>query len=288
MIRTILVPMGGSQSDDAVLPLALATGRRLGAHLDFYHLRLGAADAVPYVPHAEFLIGDALTDAFEAIGRQAAERSVAASDRFRRLCAEETLRAAEPGTYPAGFSVGWVEEQGPLPGALLQRARHADLTIVGRRRQIDGLPGDLLERLLLESGRPLLIAGDEPPTDGTVVAVAWKEGPSAARALGAAMPFLVTADRIILLAAEEERAPDAAALNGLARQLAWHGIAPACRILPGDGGSAADRLLAAARGESASLLVMGGYGHSRAREWVFGGVTQAVLAAAGLPVLLLH
>ena len=73
----------------------------------------------------------------------------------------------------------------------------------------------------------------------------------------------------------------------LVRNLAWHGLRTSKQILhPGDR-SAVETLLAAAQ-EVASLLVMGGYGHSRVREWIFGGFTQRVLEDAPLPVLLAH
>ena len=71
------------------------------------------------------------------------------------------------------------------------------------------------------------------------------------------------------------------------RNLAWHDVAATTlRLTPGPEG-AAEALLTAA-GERADLLVMGGYGHSRLREWVFGGVTERVLGNAPLPVLMMH
>jgi len=60
------------------------------------------------------------------------------------------------------------------------------------------------------------------------------------------------------------------------------------RILPEPGAQGgAETLLAAAR-EQAALLVMGGYGHSRLREWIFGGFTERILRAAEIPVLIAH
>jgi nucleotide-binding universal stress UspA family protein len=57
--------------------------------------------------------------------------------------------------------------------------------------------------------------------------------------------------------------------------------------LPSSSGGAAETLLAAAQQRSA-LLVMGGYGHSRVREWIFGGVTERVLRSSPIPVLMMH
>jgi nucleotide-binding universal stress UspA family protein len=83
---------------------------------------------------------------------------------------------------------------------------------------------------------------------------------------------------------EEDRHADA---ERLVSYLAWHGIkAVAQRLAPGPDG-AAETLLAAASAK-AGLLVMGGYGHTRLREWVFGGFTQLALADAPLAILIAH
>jgi hypothetical protein len=100
------------------------------------------------------------------------------------------------------------------------------------------------------------------------------------------MPFLTRTKEIVVLTVEEEEGrPDDA--DRLARSLAWHGLAATVeRLTPGAHG-AAETLLAAVS-TKAGLLVMGGYGHSRIGEWVFGGFTQRVLADAPLPVLIAH
>ena len=84
--------------------------------------------------------------------------------------------------------------------------------------------------------------------------------------------------------AEDERPTDG---DRLARSLAWHGFSGNARTITPDGQEPAQALLAAAR-DNAQLLVMGGHGHSRLREWIFGGFTQRVLVEAPLPVLIVH
>ena len=66
-----------------------------------------------------------------------------------------------------------------------------------------------------------------------------------------------------------------AGLTDLARQLAWHGVKTKIEFVPGTVGATGERLMAIARSYDANLLVMGAYGHSRARESVFGGFTSA-------------
>jgi nucleotide-binding universal stress UspA family protein len=152
----------------------------------------------------------------------------------------------------------------------------------------DALARSTLEALLLETGRPLLIpAAATPPADfADHIAIAWKPTPQAARAVAFAMPLLAQAAKITILSVEEDdsRRDEAARL---VRYLGWHGItANINRITAGSEGAPAT-LLTAAKARS-GLLVMGGYGHTRLREWVFGGFTQGALDYAELPVLMAH
>jgi hypothetical protein len=83
-------------------------------------------------------------------------------------------------------------------------ARRNDLVVVGRAKTANGLPADFLEQLLMGCGRPVLIAGSapEPMPTGTIM-VCWKEAAEAARAVNAAMPFLVHAKRVVIVSVAE-------------------------------------------------------------------------------------
>jgi nucleotide-binding universal stress UspA family protein len=100
------------------------------------------------------------------------------------------------------------------------------------------------------------------------------------------MPLIARAKNVVVLCVEENNGQDDEA-DRLVRNLAWHGISATIqRLKPGADGAAAALLAAAAK--TAGLLVMGGYGHTRLREWVFGGFTQRALADAQLPILMVH
>jgi nucleotide-binding universal stress UspA family protein len=141
---------------------------------------------------------------------------------------------------------------------------------------------------LLESGRPLLIPPAAPLSAvPETIAIAWKPTTQASRAITGAIPFLSIAKQIVILTvAEDQRAPQEEAGRLLAA-LRWHDVPISMQLLQPNGRSAADTLLAAAA-EHAALLVMGGYGHSRLREWIFGGFTLRVLRGAEVPVLMMH
>ena len=163
----------------------------------------------------------------------------------------------------------------------------ADLIVARRGTGEDTLARSTLETVLLDTGRPILIpAAAAMPESFERIAIAWKPTPQAARAVAFAMPFLTRAKQIAVVTVEE-KAEEGSDADRLARNLTWHGLAATTeRLAPGPEGAAAT-LLAGLEGR-ADLLVMGGYGHSRLREWVFGGFTQQVLADAPLPVLLAH
>ena len=120
------------------------------------------------------------------------------------------------------------------------------------------------------------------------VVIAWKSTPETARAVTAAMPFLSLAKQVVIMTvAEDETTIEEEGAASLMAHLCWDGFAASVRRLePGTEG-AAETLLAAAR-EQAALLVMDGYGHSRLREWIFGGFTQRILRDAQVPVLIAH
>jgi nucleotide-binding universal stress UspA family protein len=126
-------------------------------------------------------------------------------------------------------------------------------------------------------------------SEGGAVIVGWKETPEAARALGAAMPILKNARRVVLAAVTDgEPAPTARAAENVARQLTWHGIHAETQLIEAGRRSVAELLHDAAEAAHADLLVVGAYGHSRVRELIFGGVTEALLDGASLPIFLAH
>lgn len=285
MIKTILVAATGNESDAATLAAALAIGRPFAAHLDVLHVRLDAVSVA--VAMSTDAGSGALTEGIiEQFERDAREREAKARDIFNRFCTGAALpeTAAPAG---AGPTAEWHVETGEEPRWMATYGVASDLIVTPRPTGDDVAARSVVETVLLETGRPLVIPASAPMRGNFErIAIAWKPTPQAARAVGAAMPFLARAKEVVVITVEE---PEAAhpETDRLVRSLLWHGIAATTVPLnPGQAGTAAT-LLAAAH-DRADLLVMGGYGHSRLREWVFGGVTQLVLADAPLPVLITH
>jgi nucleotide-binding universal stress UspA family protein len=189
----------------------------------------------------------------------------------------------------------WAEiETEDFETALFERALLADLLVLGQTDPEDQsagmVPTGFVAKLITDSGKPALVlpyAGNFEGV-GHNVLVAWKPTREAARAATAALPWLRQAGSIHIACSaavlDSQRVGNGAfeswlRLNGVAAPLVAH------RLPDAEVGSA---LLSVAADTDADLLVMGCYGHSRAREWVLGGVTRTVLESMTLPVLMAH
>jgi len=287
-MKSIFVPAGGSESDEIGFETALAIAKSVGAHLEFFHAIVDPREAVHWQRHADLGSMEAIQETMYRLRLQSDARTTAARTRFHQFCERHHLPIADLAGATSGVSVNWREESGDAEG-LVFRARHHDLVVIGRPAGPTGLPPDLLERMLIGCGKPLLIPAAAPPASpvGPVI-VCWKETPEAARAVTAALPLLVRAERVVLAGVEEKDPSLKDGLAALSRQLLWHGIAATIEYIPAKPHPVHALLMDFARSLRADLLVMGGYGHNRLRETIFGGVTRAVLAAADIRVLMIH
>jgi nucleotide-binding universal stress UspA family protein len=287
MIKTVLVPATGSDTDTAVFTSALAVARAFIAHIDFLHVRADAA-ALAASMAAEGGGAAMMSGVADRIQQEAGQREAKAKQLFQGFCAREGLTLGDASPGQPGPSARWVREIGDEPYWVTEYGRAADLLVIGRPVGSEGGALDTIERALLESGRPVLI----PPTASIAalpetIVIAWKAAPEAARTVAAAMPLLVMAKQVLLLTVAEEKGASGEESERLVTNLRRHGIqVSAGHLRPGAHG-AAETLLAAAR-EHAALVVMGAYGHSRLHEWIFGGFTQHALRGAEVPVLLMH
>lgn len=172
-------------------------------------------------------------------------------------------------------------------------ARHFDLSIVGQSED-DGPDNDLIiEAALFNTGRPVLVV----PMIQTAglkldrVLCCWDGSRGAARAVNDAIPFLKKAKVVEVFSVANERERDAQdTVRGveIADHLARHGVKVEIETLPAPDIDVANTILSHVADISADLMVMGGYGHSRFREFVLGGVTREILQSMTLPVLMSH
>jgi nucleotide-binding universal stress UspA family protein len=288
MIKTILVPASGTDTDSVVFATALAAARPFGAHLEFFHLRVSSGAALQYIPHVGFARGKALHNALQELHKEAEQRSNAAERHIRGFCQLHNIAVVDCPPAMNEVSASWHEERGGGEEPFIMRARLHDLVVMGRFTRPNGLPPDLLRLVLLESGRPILIAGPRAPRtlSGTAM-ICWKAAREPARAVTAAMPLLRAAERVVVTAIDEGGI-SADGASGLARQLAWHGISAEMQTVKADARPIAELLALAAQGCKADFLVMGGYSSGPLKQELFGGCTRSMLEHAEVPVFLLH
>jgi nucleotide-binding universal stress UspA family protein len=288
-MKSFLVPVGGAGSDECVLETALAAARPFAAHLNFLHVHVSAGQAAVHSPHADFATGPALRETLAELEHEAKVRTRTAEQHVRDFFARSQVAMAEPGKVNGAVTASWRVEQDDALRRIVFHARHNDLIIAGRAKKPNGLPPDFVESVLIDCGRPVLLASAAPRQSltGTIL-VCWKESAEAARAFAAATPLLRNAGRAIFASVAETNDGAAESMQGIARQCALSGIAAETRLIAPSGRSPEVALAAAAKEYEADLVVMGAYGHSRMREPLFGGCTRAFISHAEQPVLLMH
>jgi nucleotide-binding universal stress UspA family protein len=215
---------------------------------------------------------------------------IAAENKRSRETAEAVCQAIKNDPRFAGASTDMIHGELPvLRRTMASRARLHAFTVTEA-----GVPGDLMqsaivETLLFESGRPVLVVPrghGEALAPGTVL-IAWDGGETAARATWNALPLLAHAKRAVIVSVTGEKDLGGRLLGtDIAKTLASTGIDVEARTLPLAKPTVAEVLTSTAREIGAGLIVVGAYGHSRWREFVFGGVTRALLRDSQLPLLM--
>jgi len=288
-MKAILASLTGLPGDHAALKTAALVARAHDAHIDALHVYMGI-DAI------QALIGvdpstsrDRMAAISSQLAQEESERRANARVAFDEICLRQDLpTAAAPHPHGSGPTAALVDVDSLALSETARRARYYDLVVMARERAL--LPSRI-PTVLLEAGRPVLVAPPSPRDSvGTNIAIAWKPCAEAARALTAAAPFLARTSKVTLLVTPERGAAQADAIRTakpLQETLVWRGLqAQIVATEPSDDAGAA--LREAAYAQEADLLVLGGYGHGRLREWVLGGVTRTLLHDCATPLLMAH
>ena len=177
-------------------------------------------------------------------------------------------------------------EAGQTIGTL---SRLYDMTIVLQpEASTASYDNEIPQHVLFNSGGPMLMVPyiHKGPLDTHHVGIAWDGSRLAARAVRDAMPFLMGAKEVTVIAINEEVGESSS--DQLAAHLGRRGIAARVQRLTMDRGQVQGALLSIAAESSMGLLVMGGYGHSRLQERILGGVTRSMFDSMTVPVLMSH
>jgi nucleotide-binding universal stress UspA family protein len=279
--------VGGTSADPEVFATALAVARSFDSHLVALHVRPDVRRDIASLASSDGGMTAGIDTLMEQMEKDADAREKAASDGWHAFCLQNKIAGAEtPGA--TGLTAEWASEVGVEADWLAEYGRTSDLIVVGRGEEKWGPDYVLMEAALMDTGKPVLIAPRAAGAPiGGVVGIAWKDTRESAGAVRAAMPFLQAAAQVIVFIVPEGEDGDKSHLR-LVRMLRWHNANITIQSLQGEHHAPAALLQDAAVKAGCGLLVMGGYGHTRLREAVFGGFTRAMLEAAPLPVLMAH
>ena len=273
MIKDIIVNL--SRGQDFAADYAVSIAAALKAHL------VGISFVYdPVIPDGTF--GGIPVDVIEMQRRENSREARAVVERFE-ASAKAAGTAVESQLVDASMSGGATR--------FGEMVRRFDLAVVGQAQREHGASEDLMiEAALFESGRPVVVVPyiQKQGLKLDRVMVGWDGSRTAARAIADAMPFLERAKAVdIVIVAEERKQQEIAGASMLAH-LSRHGVPATARPTTRGAISIENVILSYASDNGADFLVMGGYGHSRLREFILGGVTRGILASMTVPVLMSH
>jgi nucleotide-binding universal stress UspA family protein len=283
--KMILVPVDGSDAAKPAIETAILVGKRFSSHVVGFHVRANSKDAVPLL--GEGMSGAMIEEIIELAEHEANKRSAKAWQMFNDLCAEKDISMDDRPPGPNRVSAAWIEETGREDEAVARRGRLSDLIVAARPTAEAESPSSLTRNAaIFETGRPVLVA---PPKTSAVIgarlAIFWNGSAQAARAMAAAIPFIIDAESVTVINAEGEGTSSSVPAD-LVTYLAWRGVTADTRTVAPGARADGEVLLDSCSG--CDLLVMGAYTHSRVRRLILGGVTKHVLSNAAMPVLMGH
>jgi nucleotide-binding universal stress UspA family protein len=273
MIKDIIVNLSVTKNNNVVGNYAASVAAALQAHLTGVAFIYDAAADGGYIPA-------------HVIERQQADNEAAAESAIKSFTAATSRGeiSAEPLTLHA-----------TLAGAgdqFARMARRFDLAIIGQGQpEMSTMDQIIGETTLFESGRPMIMVPyiQREPFKIDSVMVCWDGSRAAARAVADAIPLLGKSGRveIVIVTNEGGKQYDIEGAD-IGRHVARHGLKVDIHRIPGGDIDVADALLSYGADSGADFMVMGGYGHSRLREFVLGGVTRSIFQSMTVPVLLSH
>lgn len=283
--RKILVPLTGGERDAHLLEAAFDVAKAFGSHVAGVYVRPDPSEVLPYL--GEGISAGVIQEIMDA-SREAANRAAATAratlDRVAKAAGASTQQPAQ-----AGVGASFHMREGLSEEVLAEEARLSDLIVFSTPADVkDSTHRAVLESALLNGRKPLLLVPRKGvKIVGAKVAVGWDGGAAAAHAISSAIPMLARAEAIEILNVTSGPI-DTVQMDRLRDYLRLHGLSPVEHgINPGSQGTASTLVDAAVRA-GAGLLVIGGYGHSRLREFVLGGVTRHVFANVTMPIFMAH
>jgi nucleotide-binding universal stress UspA family protein len=234
---------------------------------------------------------------FEPPGYVLAEMGPALIESQKHAAAVELVRTEkefnEQASAAAFSNIEWRSAIDDPVDAMTLHARYADLVVVGQTDYADRnqTPADFPERLTLSAGRPILIVPSVGrfSTIGKKILVAWNASRESTRAVTDSIPLLRLAETVHVMVVNPRHGEHGSVPGAdIGLYLARHGVRVEVKMDHGAEIDVGNELLSRAADLDADLIVMGGYGQTRLKEWVLGGATRTILESMTAPVLMSH
>ncbi len=278
MIRDILLQCDAGSSNPGRVDTAISFASKFGAHLQAVYVM--PSPAIPsYAEGYSAVIPYSAEEQIKLVQQQMEEAKGQFSDKSKNADVITDWRSIEFGSYDV----------------VLDLSRYCDIVIVP---QYCARFGDedkifIADDLLIHSGRPLVVVPDLNKSFelGEKVMIAWDESHEAARAIHDGLAILSKANQIhAVTVAEMPDSEERFLISGqdLQTHLQHHGLDIETTLLDKGGDEVGEKLLEKALELDADLIIMGGYGHSRLRQTILGGVTDYVFRNTTIPVLMSH
>lgn len=285
-MKTILVPLSKEESDDFAIQTGLDLARRFKAHVTFLLLR-PEFDGVPLYAHSVTASG--YVALMSDLKSAAEQREAGVKKQLIETAAKADIEIDIDGQSTKDAQASFAIGIGHDDDVVRRFSAVHDAIVFPRGPRESGYleVSSLMKSALEYSGRPILVMTGAPRRDfGRTIALAWNGSTEGARAVTAALPLLSNADEVVILTVPTDKTNPQEA-DRLKKYLLHHGITAAAKLLHRDV-PVGEQLIYAAEKAGASLLVSGGYTHSRMRQTIFGGVTHNLLENCRLPLLLAH
>jgi nucleotide-binding universal stress UspA family protein len=265
-LKNVLLLIDDDVGEEARMQAALDLVRAVSGHLTCLDIV-----QIPMLAGTDYMMADAEA----ALLADACDREAENRRRVRARLAVEDV------------AWDWVDATGDIAPLLEAQSALADI-IVLNTALADHQPPDMRgtgSEVVMRSGKPILAVPEATRgiDMGGHALVAWNGSSAIARTLRAAAPLLALASGVAIV---QIGAPGAAPIEEAATYLSRHRIHARVERRDGTRDGFADALLDLCKDRHPSYCVIGAYGHSRARESLFGGVTRRMLAESPVPLIL--
>lgn len=286
-IKSILVPLDGSEESYNVLDTALVVANRFDARIKGIHVTPVAVESLPF--QFDPLPAKLKQAVIEETRKKSLQGAADIEQQFRAFCDKHGIEVGDS-LVTEGVGAVWHVESGDTVEVLIRHGRLCDVIATFRPRKVSARvrrspAGANLEALLLRAGRPILMV---PPKWSAHkvghAAIAWNESLEASRALAMTMPWLKQMKTVTVIVSKKRKG----SVPDLCAYLELHGVGAQVKYLPAKIKSVGEAILDCCKENKVEFLVVGGFSHTRARQLFFGGVTQYLLKNSKVITVMVH